>query len=72
MHTSLMDFYAQYNLRDRGRKEADFAVLRETKMPAIFLENLFLDSAMNTHYLKQPSFVKGLSLTIAKSILTVV
>lgn len=72
MHAAIMDFYASYGLKDRGKKEANFAVLRETNMPAILLESLFLDSAMDTQYLKQPSFVKEVSLTIAESILKTV
>ncbi|MEW9677916.1 hypothetical protein ABRT01_17465 [Lentibacillus sp. L22] len=38
-------------------------------MPAILLENLFLDSAMDTQYLKQSSFKEGLSLAIANGVL---
>ncbi|WP_199799060.1 N-acetylmuramoyl-L-alanine amidase [Lentibacillus cibarius] len=72
IHASIMEFYASYSLRDRGKKEADFSVLRETDMPAILLENLFLDSAVDTWHLKQPSFVRELSTAIAKSILKAV
>lgn len=68
LHTSIMNFYAPYDLRDRGKKEANFAVLRETKMPAILLENLFLDAATDVQYLKQSVFVKELSSIIAKGI----
>jgi N-acetylmuramoyl-L-alanine amidase len=71
VHNTIMDFYASYGLRDRGKKEANFAVLRETKMPAISLENLFLDSAIDTHYLKQPFFVRDLSTAIAEGILKI-
>jgi N-acetylmuramoyl-L-alanine amidase len=72
IHAAIMDFYVSYDLKDRGKKEANFAVLRETKMPAILLENLFLDSATDTKYLKQAAFVKGLSSAIAKGILKAV
>lgn len=72
MHAAIMNFYASYGLKDRGKKEANLAVLRKTNMSAILLENLFLDSAMDTQYLKQPSFVKEISLTIAESILKTV
>lgn len=72
IHASTMDFYASYDLQDRGKMEADFSVLRETEMPAILLENLFLDSQTDTQYLKQPSFIKGLSQGIAGGILKAV
>lgn len=72
MHAAVMDFYASHGLQDRGKKEADFAVLRVTTMPAILLENLFLDSAKDAQYLKQPSFVKGLSSAVANGILKAV
>ncbi len=68
LHTSMMGFYAPYDLRDRGKKEANFAVLRETKMPAILLENLFLDSEQDTTLLKQDVFIDNLSTTIAEKI----
>lgn len=31
------------NVRDRGKKRANFAVVRETRMPAVLTENLFID-----------------------------
>src|SRR5690625_1274817 len=33
----------QLDVRDRGKKRANFAVVRETKMPAVLTENLFID-----------------------------
>jgi len=69
IHAAIMGSYATHGLQKRGKKEADFAVLRETNMPAILLENLFLDSAMDTQYLKQSSFKEGLSLAIANGVL---
>ncbi|PFA68120.1 N-acetylmuramoyl-L-alanine amidase [Bacillus sp. AFS015802] len=68
MHGRIMDFLSGYGLRDRGQKEADFAVLRETSMPAILLENLFIDSVNDTNLLKDPTFITGLSHAIASGI----
>lgn len=65
MHKDIMTFL---KVRDRGRKEKDFAVLRQTKMPAILLENLFLDSVMDAALLKKAKFVDELSQTIAGSV----
>lgn len=45
-------------VRDRGKKDANFAVLRETRMPAILTENLFVDHLNDAVLLKDPSFLQ--------------
>lgn len=45
-------------VRDRGKKDANFAVLRETRMPAILTENLFVDHSNDAVLLKDPSFLQ--------------
>lgn len=42
---------------DRGTKSKDLAVLRETRMPAILTENLFIDRKEDAALLKQESFL---------------
>src|SRR5699024_10534038 len=44
--------------RNRGRKKANFAVLRQTKMPAILTENGFIDTKSDANKLKSNSIVK--------------
>ncbi|MDT9027479.1 N-acetylmuramoyl-L-alanine amidase [Rossellomorea yichunensis] len=68
VHAEIMKFYAGFGLRDRGQKEANFAVLRETAMPAILLENLFIDHAGDASYLKNYTFIQGLSQALASGI----
>lgn len=46
---------------DRGTKSKDLAVLRETKMPAILTENLFIDREKDAALLKQDSFLDALA-----------
>jgi N-acetylmuramoyl-L-alanine amidase len=41
---------------DRGQKTADFYVLRETAMPAVLTENLFIDRAADAALLKRSDF----------------
>lgn len=68
MHKDVMNLMKVYGMIDRGRKEANFAVLRQTKMPAILLENLFLDFEKDALLLKKTIFIDELSRTIADSI----
>ncbi|MEG3070852.1 MAG: hypothetical protein RQM92_08695 [Candidatus Syntrophopropionicum ammoniitolerans] len=41
IHRRVSSFYKSSGFVDRGRKNADFAMLRLTQMPALLLENLF-------------------------------
>lgn len=72
VHSTIMTFLANYGLRDRGKKEANFAVLRETQMSAILLENLFIDTASDAEHLQDPVFLNGLANAIVNGILSVV
>jgi len=59
------------NVRDRGKKRANYAVLRETKMPAILTENLFIDNKTDAVKLKDAKFIEAVArghvLGIAKA-----
>lgn len=45
------------SVRDRGKKAANFAVLRLTRMPAILTENLFVDHPEDARRLRDPNFL---------------
>ena len=49
------------NVKDRGKKRANYAVLRETKMPAILTENLFIDNANDAAKLKSDQFLQQIA-----------
>nr|WP_256205582.1 N-acetylmuramoyl-L-alanine amidase [Calditerricola satsumensis] len=68
LHRRVMAFLASYGIRDRGQKEANFAVLRKTKMPAVLLENLFLDHPRENALLREEAFRKDLAQAIAAGI----
>ncbi|MBO1003164.1 N-acetylmuramoyl-L-alanine amidase [Pseudogracilibacillus auburnensis] len=59
------------NVRNRGKKRANFAVLRQTKMPAILTENLFIDTKADADKLKSNAYLnriaKGHAEGIAKA-----
>ncbi|WP_078394538.1 N-acetylmuramoyl-L-alanine amidase [Shouchella patagoniensis] len=50
----------QLNVRDRGQKTANFAVLRETEMPAVLTESLFIDHVQDAKLLKKRSTIEAI------------
>ncbi|MFC4077835.1 N-acetylmuramoyl-L-alanine amidase [Salinithrix halophila] len=62
IHSTVMDVIGpKYGVRDRGKKRANFHVLRETHMPAILMENLFIDTDGDLNLLRNASFIHDLS-----------
>lgn len=53
---------------DRGKKKANFHVLRESNMPAILLEVLFIDNKQDNDLLRQSSYRKKVGKTIAEAL----
>jgi N-acetylmuramoyl-L-alanine amidase len=49
------------NVKDRGKKRANYAVLRLTNMPAILTENLFIDNANDAAKLKSEQFLQQIA-----------
>lgn len=45
------------NVRNRGKKRANFHVVRETRMPAMLTENLFIDTKADADLLKSNAFL---------------
>lgn len=68
IHGRIAAFLGDFGIADRGKKRADFAVLRLTRMPALLLENLFLDNSRDTAFLVSEPFIASLSHTIAMGI----
>lgn len=54
IHTSIID---TTGFRDRGKKEANFHILRESSMAAILTENGFIDHEQDARLLSQDTFL---------------
>lgn len=46
---------------DRGKKQGDFHVLRESRMPALLTENGFIDNTEDAAKLKDPNFIEKIA-----------
>ncbi|SEM90761.1 N-acetylmuramoyl-L-alanine amidase [Lihuaxuella thermophila] len=69
IHNTVMGVIGpKYGVRDRGKKRANFYVLRETNMPAVLLENLFIDNANDLNLLRNSTFINDLSSAIGEGI----
>ncbi|MBH8597193.1 MULTISPECIES: N-acetylmuramoyl-L-alanine amidase [unclassified Thermoactinomyces] len=71
IHKHIMQYLTQYQIHDRGKKQANFAVLRETSMPAILLENLFISNQRENELLRDSSFLDGLANAIVEGVASV-
>ncbi|MPQ25099.1 N-acetylmuramoyl-L-alanine amidase [Bacillus paralicheniformis] len=56
-HKAIFNRVKGKGVKDRGKKSANFSVLRGTKMAAILTENLFIDNKNDAALLKQTSFI---------------
>lgn len=70
IHREVAKYVREYGVIDRGEKTANFLVLRDTTMPALLLENLFIDNPRDAALLKDAAFIRGLSHAIADGIIT--
>jgi N-acetylmuramoyl-L-alanine amidase len=56
-----------YGLRDRGIKEKDLHIVRETKMPAILIEGGFMDSTVDIKKLRDDKVLENVGRMIAQA-----
>jgi len=69
IHKEVAAYYTGAGLPDRGKKRADFAVLKQTAMPAVLLENLFVDHKTDAQKLKDLAFLDGAVESISGGII---
>ena len=55
-------------MRDRGKKKANFAVLRTSAMSAVLTENMFIDTKADANKLKSSVFLNKLAKAHADGI----
>ena len=58
------DILKKYNILDRGKKRANFHVLRESIMNALLIEVLFVDNEKDLNLLTNPSFIMDISIVM--------
>lgn len=59
---------AQTEAKSRGIKHGNYAVIRETKMPAVLIEGGFVTNESEMQKLKDPAYLKKLAWGIVKGI----
>lgn len=60
LHAEIMKSLGS-DINDRGKKQANFHMLRESAMKAVLTENLFINNAADAALLKQDSFIEKLA-----------
>lgn len=65
VHSHLL---SKVNVRDRGKKRANFHVVRESKMPAMLFEYMFIDNRSDSQKLKSNAFLNQLGKHTADGI----
>lgn len=60
LHGEVMAALKPYGVLDRGKKSKNLHMVRESKMPAVLTENLFIDVAADAARLKRPEVVAAI------------
>ncbi len=68
VHGQVQPTLLSYNHPNRGRKSANYAVLRLTNMPAVLTEIAFIDNRTDAALLQNESFLKNMGESYAKGI----
>ncbi|MBX9984588.1 N-acetylmuramoyl-L-alanine amidase [Priestia sp. Y58] len=68
VHGQVQPALLSYNHPNRGRKSANYAVLRLTNMPAVLTEIAFIDNSTDAALLQNEAFLKSMGESYAKGI----
>ncbi|WP_285885148.1 N-acetylmuramoyl-L-alanine amidase family protein [Cytobacillus oceanisediminis] len=61
IHSAVMVAIRGFGVSDRGAKSANFHMLRESNMPAVLTENLFIDTPQDANLLKRADFIEAMA-----------
>lgn len=62
IHKAVMNEIKYFVVKDRGAKSANYHVLRESRMPAVLSETLFIDKSTDAALLKNDAFLNAVAL----------
>lgn len=68
IHRHISAVFTAVEMKDRGRKQSNLAVLRKTNMPAVLLEYGFIDCLRDAALLKNAEFIEQLAQASAAGI----
>lgn len=68
VHEAVKPVLKKYGIRNRGKKKANFHVLRETNAPAMLVETLFIDHPTDAKLLKNKQFLEDIAKAYAQGI----
>lgn len=68
VHAEVAKVLKQYKVTNRGKKKANFHVVRESRMPAMLSETLFIDTSKDAKLLKDNKFLKDIGQAHAEGI----
>jgi len=68
IHEEVMDVLNAYNITDRGMKQKNLAVVRETKMPAVLTETLFISNPNEAKLLQSEAFLNKVAEAHARGL----
>lgn len=60
LHSEIMSALKPFNVKDRGQKSENLHMVRESKMPAVLTENLFIDVAADAAKLKRNDVIDAI------------
>ncbi|EJW16887.1 N-acetylmuramoyl-L-alanine amidase [Paenibacillus alvei] len=60
IHSEIMSRLQQFGVKDRGQRKKDLHMCRESRMPAVLTENLFVDVAADAARLKRPEVIEAI------------
>ncbi|MGG4288383.1 N-acetylmuramoyl-L-alanine amidase [Priestia megaterium] len=68
VHEQVLPVLRKHNVTNRGKKTANYAVLRMTNMPAILTETLFISNPKDAQNLKSIEFLKDFASAYAEGV----